>query len=174
MQKYGQTDCANVQQEHSIHKLPAFFWHKIEKDHEIHEKAEKVLGPKEKDLDKNGSNFVKLLVLVSSSASRRTGIFKTCDRIPGSDQNIRPKDKDVFQDSSDEIGAQDFTSILMVVNRPKDCHETKEDVLVNKVSGHDSLVRIVASILQLGQHFKRKVGRRGLKNSCKEQKTQEL
>jgi hypothetical protein len=165
VQENGEADGTEVEQEHSVQELPVFFRHNTEKDHEIHVESKKVLGPEVKELDHARGALVKLFVGVAPSFARRTSVLEACNGKPSANHNKRPKDIDALQNTTTYVRPKRLAGLLVVIYRSKHTQEGKEYILVNKASRQDSLVRIVSSILRIGQDLERKVRRRALKNA---------
>jgi len=165
VQENAQTDRTQIQEKHSVQKLPVFRRHEVEKDHEIHVETEKVFGPKVKELDHAGGNLVELLVLGRPAVVRGTSVLETCNGKPCANQYVRPKDINVLENAASQGGSKCLPRLFVVIDRAKDAHEGKENVFVDKGSRQDGFVRVVSGVVQLGQDFEGKVGRGSLKNT---------
>lgn len=93
MQEDGDTDSSNIQQVHSPNKLPFLWCGQIQEDHKVDVKSEKVLSPQVKEFYHFRGDSVKVFVLLGPSMLSLPGIFKACDRIDGTEDDIRKEHK---------------------------------------------------------------------------------
>ena len=145
--------------------MPVFFLDEIQKDHVVHKKAEKVLGPEIEKLNHESRNLIKPLVLGCATLVSLSRIRKARNRVPRTNHNIGPKDVGVLNHATTQIRSERFSRPFIVVNRTKDGKNGEENVFVHKASRQDSLVRVITGVVQLWQNFEGKVRRRSLQDT---------
>jgi hypothetical protein len=82
MQKDGNANSSTIQQKETANKLHVLVGVLVQEDEEVDIKAQKVLGPKIKDLNRKCSNFIKSFIFGSASSHATSGFGELGNRKP--------------------------------------------------------------------------------------------
>ena len=98
VEENGNADSSNIQQKHSMQKMPLVRGGFLHENQKVNEKSQKVFRPKVEDFNHLRTDFVKHFVFLRSALSSTSSGAKPSERKPGSDHDVREKNKHGFHD----------------------------------------------------------------------------
>lgn len=116
-----------------LYKAVVLGFDKAQKHHKIDLKSKEVLRPKVEYLDHLGSYLIELFEFLRSSLLTASRIFEACDWKPWPHQYKWIKDKDVFHNTTKDIGLEVLSKLTVVVDSTKDAKDIKTDILMQEI-----------------------------------------